>query len=614
MQFDTPVTVSLPAWRRWFLVAALMALFVVLFGRAIYLQIERKTFLQKKAEQISTRHVELPAYRGKILDRKNNWLASSIEVETICLDKREMQMSEAQKVALAKTLDLTPAELQKAIDVKKRTVNLKRKVALQNEYSKKVRRLVSESKQQNRKDIKEKKADVTPMMRGLCSFKEYERFYPLEETAAQLIGFVGDGIGGQQKGLAGIEKQKEEALSGKNGGRRVLKDRPGHVVEDLDLVVSPIDGDDIVLSIDKRIQHFAYRELVNALREYKAKAGSAVVLDAKTGEVLAMASAPSFNPNNWDEVISGNKVNAAVVDAFEPGSTIKPFAIAAGLESGKYTPETKIDVSKGYMNIGRRRIHDSHPHDVLSVSEVIQKSSNVGSSKIAQEIGKEGLWRTLKNMAFGQKTDIGFPGEAAGKVWPYQQWSDVGLATASYGMGISVTLLQVARAYTVFANDGVLLPVTLEKIESAPVGVQVLSERTANQVKMMLEMVVAPGGTAPKARIQGYSVGGKTGTSRKNVNGQYVDGKYVSSFVGIVPISAPKFIMAVLIDEPSAATNQYYGGNVAAPVFSKVMAETLKSYGVPQDMPNTNVVIDADEENDANVTAENDALEEIEGQ
>jgi cell division protein FtsI (penicillin-binding protein 3) len=424
---------------------------------------------------------------------------------------------------------------------------------------------------------------------GIYLQREYKRFYPAGEVTAHLVGFTGVDDTGQE----GFELAMNASLSGKAGSRRVIKDRSGHIVEDLEAVNVPQDGRDLVLSIDRRIQYLVHRELAKAVELRKAKAGAAIILDAKSGEVLAMVNLPTYNPNNPVN-IKGKTRNRAITDMFEPGSTLKSVAVAAGLESGQYQPDTKIQTAPGHMSIGPATIHDSHPHGILSVAEVIQKSSNVGASKIALSLDRLYLWNIFNQLGFGVKTNIGFPGEATGRVRDYKTWRPIEQATMSYGHGISVTLLQLARAYTVFANDGELKPVSLLKLNESPVGIQVFSPKTANQMKDMLEMVVQPGGTALKAQVVGYRVAGKTGTTHKLGDKGYEKNKYVGSFVGIAPASNPRLIMAVMIDEPSIENKQYYGGTVAAPVFSAVMADALRMLAVPQDSPNTNIVIEED--------------------
>ena len=376
-------------------------------------------------------------------------------------------------------------------------------------------------------------------------------------------------------------------LTGKVGQRRVIKDRAGHIIEELEVVSEPRDGKELALSIDRRIQYLVFRELSKSVAKYKAKAASAVVLDAKTGEVLAMVNLPTYNPNN--PVNSRGKTrNRALTDVFEPGSTMKPVTAAAAMEFGGYAPTTKVKTAPGYMMVGSATIHDTHDYAELTVSEVVKKSSNVGSAKIALSLDKKKLWNVFNALGFGEKTHIEFPGEVSGKVRDYKTWQPIEQATMSYGHGISVTLLQLARAYTVFTNDGELKPVSLTRLDKAPVGEQVFSAEVANNVKDMLELVVQAGGTGTNAQVAGYRVGGKTGTAHKLGSNGYEKDKYVGSFVGLAPASNPRLIMAVMIDEPT--TGQYYGGTVAAPVFSAVMSEMLRLLAVPQDAPNTNVV------------------------
>jgi cell division protein FtsI (penicillin-binding protein 3) len=420
---------------------------------------------------------------------------------------------------------------------------------------------------------------------GVYMQREYRRFYPAGDVTAHLVGFTGI----DEKGQEGFELKYQDWLSGKPGSRHVIKDRQGHIVEDLEAVKLPQDGRDLVVSIDRKVQYLAYRELSKAVEENKAKAGAAVVLDAKTGEVLAMVNLPSYNPNNPNN-INGKSRNRAIVDTFEPGSTMKPMTIAAGLETGKYTPDTKIDTYPGTYKIGTATVHDSHPQGVLSVAQVIQKSSNVGASKIALSMEPHYMWGMFNQLGFGTITHVGFPGEVSGRLRDYKTWRPIEQATMSYGNGISVTLIQLARAYTVFANDGELKPVTLVKLKpkEMPVGQQVFSAATARSVRSMLELVVLPGGTAPRAQIMGYRVAGKTGTAHKPGIGGYQD-KYIASFVGMAPASNPRLIVAVMVDEPSAG--KYYGGEVAAPAFSAVMGATLRMMGIPQDAPNDNVIV-----------------------
>ena len=556
--------VKLPAWRRRVLLIAVLSLFGGLFARGIYLQSLHKAFLQQKGDARYSRSLVLQANRGKITDRNGELLAISSPVESVWASPPDVEMDQPQKLALAKLLGMKTGEINKKIaNTAREFVYIKRR--LSPEIAAKVMSLE---------------------IPGVFLQREYKRFYPAGDVTAHLVGFTGIDDNGQE----GFELAQNALLSGKAGSRRVIQDRQGHIVEDLEAVKLPQDGHDLVLSIDRRLQYLAFRELAKAVELHKAKAGAAIILDAKTGEVLAMVNLPTYNPNNPVNII-GKTRNRAITDTFEPGSTMKPVTAAAAMQFGDFKPDTKIQTAPGYMNIGPATIHDSHMHGILTVAQVIQKSSNVGAAKMALTLKKEELWSTFNQLGFGTPTHIGFPGEASGILRPYKTWRPIEQATMSFGHGISVTLLQLARAYTVFANDGELKPVTLFKLSESPVGHQVFSAQVANDVKAMLELVVQPGGTAPKAQIAGYRVGGKTGTAHKIGSHGYEDDKYVASFVGIAPASNPRLIMAVMIDEPDIAGDQYYGGAAAAPVFSTVMADALRMLSAPQDSPNNNVVI-----------------------
>ncbi len=546
--------VKLPSWRRRTLLLLILAAFFVLMCRGFYLQLMNDDFLQKKGEAFTRRKVVLMPLRGKILDRNNELLAISSPVASIWMSPPDAKMNTEQKRYLIKTLGLKPNELNhKIAQVKKEFVYLKRRVS-----------------PALGKQIEAMKIP------GVFSQKEYKRFYPAGDVAAHVVGFTGlDDVG-----VEGVEVAQNDYLTGKIGKRDFIRDRKGHIIEDLETVKVPQDGRDLVLSIDRRIQYFVHRELSRAVEKHQAKAGAAVVLDAKTGEVLAMVNLPTYNPNNPTN-LEGKTRNSAIVNIFEPGSTMKPIAAAAAMEFGEYQPDTKIQTSPGFMSIGPATIHDAHPQGLLTVAQVIQKSSNVGAAKMALSLPKQTLWNNFVQLGFGAQTKIGFPGEAAGKVRDYKKWRPIEQATMSYGHGISVTLLQLARAYTVFANEGELKPVSLIKLNDAPVGRQVYSAKVANAVKDMLELVVQPGGTALRARVSGYRVAGKTGTAHKLGASGYEKDKYVGSFVGMIPASNPKLIMAVMIDEPS--NGEYYGGSVAAPVFSAVMSEVMRTLVVPQD-------------------------------
>jgi len=419
---------------------------------------------------------------------------------------------------------------------------------------------------------------------GIFLQREFRRYYPAGDVMAHLIGFTDI----DDKGQEALELAFEGSLTGKAGTRRVIKDRRGHIIEDIESIRQPQHGAKLALSIDARIQYLAFRELRKAVADHRAKAGGIVVLDAQTGEVLAMANLPTYNPNNRGKLDPHRMRNRTVTDLFEPGSTLKPFTAAVALETGKVRPETIIQTAPGHMTIGNRTIHDAHPHGALTVTQVIQKSSNIGAAKMALSLPAETMWGLLKQVGFGTQPKSGFPGEVSGVLRAHASWKPIEQATMSYGHGISVSLLQLARAYSIFAKDGELIPLTLVKRESPAEMTRVIKPETARAVRAMLELAVQAGGTAPRAQIAGYRVGGKTGTAHKLV-GRHYGNKYISSFVGFAPVSSPRLIVAVMIDEPSAG--QHYGGTVAAPVFAEVMSGALRLLAVAPDAPVNNVVL-----------------------
>jgi len=555
---DSPVLApTFPPWRARLLVLTLSGALLVLIGRAVYLQGWHRDFLQAKGEMRYSRVLEIPANRGRVLDRNGEPLAISAPVKSIWAIPGDVALSGRDLTALATVLDIPRGEVRRKLgDATRDFVYLKRQVPPET-------------------------ADRVAALglAGIFQSKEYRRYYPAGETMAQVLGFTDVDDVGQE----GVELAFQEQLAGRPGSRRVIKDRLGRVVEDLDSVQEARDGSDVVLALDSRIQTLAYRQLKGAVERNRAKGGGIVVIDATTGEVLALANLPSYNPNNRSNLSGGQLRNRAVTDQFEPGSTLKPFTIALALETGRFSPTTTIDTAPGSLAIGPAVIRDAHPEKTLTVEEVIQKSSNVGAAKIALQLPAQTMWSMFDEIGFGSAPRLGFPGEAIGKVRPYKLWRPVEQATMSYGHGISVSLVQLARAYTVFAGDGELLPLSLLKADSPPPGKAVLSKHTADQLRHMLELAVQPGGTAPRARIMGYRVAGKTGTAHKQENGGYAADKYYSSFVGLAPASRPRLIVAVMIDEPAAG--QYYGGIVAAPVFAEVMAGSLRILGVAPDAP-----------------------------
>ncbi|HEX2826706.1 MAG TPA: penicillin-binding protein 2 [Burkholderiales bacterium] len=563
MRVSSPhLALKFAPWRSRLLLIVIVGWFLALAARAIYLQGLHNDFLQAKGESRYSRQLSLVATRGMIVDRNNEALAISTPVESVAASPSDMDASASQLARLAKLLDMEPRELtKKLVDTRKDFVYLKRQ--LPPEEASKI---------------------VELGIPGVFLQREYRRYYPAGEVMAHLIGFTDI----DDKGQEALELAFNDALTGKPGSRRVIKDRRGHIVEDMDSIREPQNGQKLVLSIDARVQYLAFRELKQAVVDNKAKAGAVVVLDTQTGEILAMANLPTYNPNNRSKVDPSRTRNRAVTDLYEPGSTLKPFTAAAALEAGNVRPETIIQTAPGYLTIGNRTIHDAHPQGALTVSQVIQKSSNVGAAKMALALSPEFMWTLFKNVGFGTPPHTVFPGAASGKLRAYSTWKPIEQATMSYGHGISVSLLQLARAYTVFANDGEIVPITLVKREAPPERTRVLKPETARAVRSMLELAVQPGGTAPKAQIAGYRVGGKTGTAHKLIGRSYAN-KYVSSFVGLAPASNPRLIVAVMIDEPSAGV--YYGGSVAGPVFNRIMTGTLRLLQIPPDAPVNNVVL-----------------------
>lgn len=558
---QTQGQMALPPWRSRVLFVLLLAVLGGLLVRGVYLQGINNDFLQQKGSARYDRVIDIHAHRGMISDRNGERLAISTPVESIWVSPQDVEATPKQIMQLAIILGINAEELKKRMfDSSHDFIYLKRQ--LPPEQAEKVVRLG---------------------IAGVSLKREYRRYYPGGEVTSHLLGFTDVDDNGQE----GIELALQAKLGGKAGSQRVIKDRRGHIVEDVASLRAPKEGGDVMLSLDNKIQFLAYREIKQAVEQHKAKAGSIVVLDAKSGEVLALANWPSYNPNNREKPSANLLRNHVVTDLFEPGSTMKPFTVAAALELGKFTPNSVINTEHGVYVVGGRKIHDTHPEASLTVAQVIQKSSNVGASKIALSMKPEQFWHSLNENGFGTATGCEFPGEATGRLRDFAKWKPIEQATMSYGNGISVNLLQLARAYTVFANEGELKSVTLLKQEVATLGNQVYSATTAHAVRDMLELVVRPGGTAPQAQINGYRVAGKTGTAHKLEGGRYVN-KYVASFVGMAPASNPRLIVAVMINEPSGA--EYYGGQVAAPAFANVMGAALRQLNVPNDAPLDNVM------------------------
>ncbi len=553
------LTSRTPVWRSKLVVSALALGFVGLGARAAYIQVFNNDFFQRQGEVRYSRTLELPANRGRILDRNGLILASSVPSPSIWAIPEDVDLNDTQRNNLAKLLELPLAELNKKLaDEDKNFVWLKRHV-----------------------EPEKAKQIAEAGFKGIYQRTEFKRQYPEGEAAAHVVGFTNVEDNGQE----GIELLYNSTLLGRPGSRHVIKDRLGQSVEQVGESVPPVAGADIQLSIDTKVQFFAYQKLRDAVVNNRAQAGSIVVLDANTGEVLALANYPSYNPEKRINLSGAQLRNRALTDTFEPGSVMKPFTIGLALETGRVKTSTIIDTSPGSVTITGATIRDSHPHGALTVEQVIQLSSNVGTTKIAMQMPAGEMWETFSGAGFGQKPQIEFPGAVPGKLRPYKTWRPIEQATASYGYGLSASLFQMVRSYTVFSHDGQIIRSTLLKNDEPAVGVPVFSSDTAAKVRKMLQMAAGPGGTAPKAQTAGYSVGGKSGTAYKQMGkgyGSEGNRKYRSWFVGMAPVDKPRIIVGVMLDEPSAG--KYYGGEVAAPVFSETVQQTLRVMGVQPDI------------------------------
>jgi cell division protein FtsI (penicillin-binding protein 3) len=500
----------------------------------------------------------MPANRGKVMDRHGELLAVSTPVKSIAVIPDLAQISGVQLAMLAKALQMPSDEVSQRLASKRDFVYLKREVAPD-----------------------EAGRIESLKLPGIQTQEEFRRYYPVGEVTSHVIGFTDV----DEKGQEGMELALESNLAGKPGSRRVIRDRHGEIVEDVESIRNPQDGQDVYLALDAKIQYLAYSALKDAVQLHKAKAGAAIVLDARTGEILALVNNPTYNPNNRVRLSGEQLRNRVLTDSYEPGSTMKPFVVGMALESHRYKPDTLIDINGGHMTIDGASISDSHGHgpQALTVTQVIQKSSNIGAAKIALTFHPEQMWQLYDDLGFGQPLKLGFPGEVGGRLRPYKSWRPIEQATMAYGHGVSVTLMQLAHAYLAFAREGELLPLSLTKLDSPPLhGKRVFSPEVAKQVLGMLETVVGEGGTAMKAAVPGYRVGGKTGTAYKLENGHYTH-KYVSSFIGVAPASDPRLVVAVMVDEPMG--DQHFGGDVAAPVFSQITGASLRWMGVRPDAP-----------------------------
>jgi cell division protein FtsI (penicillin-binding protein 3) len=545
-----------PNWRSRFVVALVALAFAGLLGRAAYVQLIDADFFRKQGEKRYAHTLEVPGSRGRIVDRHGALLASSVPAPSVWAIPKDFSATAAQRRQMLRLLRMDDREFDARLSSGSQNFAW-------------IRRQVD--------------ADVWEQVKalgikGLYETREYKRRYPEGESAAHVVGFTDIEDHGQE----GIELGFQKDLQGRDGSRGVVKDRLGHVVEDIGESVEPADGRDIELSIDAKVQFYAYQRVREAVLEHRAKAGSVVVLDTQTGEILALANYPSYDPGERSHLTGAQLRNRALTDVFEPGSTMKPFVIGWALETGKAHLDEVINTAPGSMVVGGVAIKDAHAHPALTLQQVIQKSSNIGTVRVSMRMQPRELWELYSNVGYGQKPQINFPGAVTGRLRPYKSWRPIEQATMAYGYGLSASLLQMARAYTAFARDGEVIPVSMLKQDKPASGLRVLSPKTAQEIRKMLQLAAGPGGTGPLAQTQGYSVGGKSGTAHKQEGRGYSSSKYRSWFVGMAPIDKPRIIVAVMVDEPSNGV--YFGGAVAAPVFSQVVQQTLRTMNVAPDL------------------------------
>ena len=541
--------------RYWVVLSVIASLFAVMAGRALFLQFFNADFLKQRGNAQALRVIDVPAVRGMILDRNGQPLAVSTPVDAVSASPAKLYANPDSWKPLAKTLGVSYSELKAKIkqNRKRHFIYLNRQV------------LPATAERVMALDID-----------GVFLRREYKRYYPLGAVTGHLVGFTNV----DDQGLEGVELAYNDSLRGRPGKDQVIRDASGHIIEHVSNIKRAADGEDLVLSIDSRIQYLAYRSLKKAVVEHKATSGSAVVVDVKSGEILAMVNEPGFNPNDRSQLRSSRFRNRAVTDSFEPGSTVKPLTVVASLENNYVTPATILETDGGKMKLARYTIRDTHDYGNLSVSNVIMKSSNVGAAKLALQLENKELWSVFNGVGFGKLPHSGLPGEAKGAFSHFSDWRDIRRATMGYGYGLSVTPLQLVQAYATLANDGKQLPLSILRRSDVPDGEQVISAKAAKQVRHMLELAVSDEGTGSNARIPMYHVAGKTGTSRK-AEGKGYSKLYNAVFAGIAPASSPRLAMVVVVNEPGAG--KYYGGTVAAPVFASVMTGALRLLDVAPD-------------------------------
>ena len=549
--------------RHYFVLLVLLGLLAGLIGRALYLQIVEKDFLANQGVQRQIRTIETPAYRGTILDRLGTPLAVSTPVDSVWVDPKEILLNLPALKKVTQKLKLNYRETVTLLKQKanKEFVYLKRQLE------------------------PELASQVADGVDGVYLKREYHRYYPAGEVVSHLVGFTNVDDQGQE----GLELIYEDWLKAEPGKRRVIRNRRGAVVEDIAQVKRAQSGNDLISSIDMRLQYIAYRSLARAMQYHAAKSGSAVMLDVKTGEILAMVNQPSYNPNQRKNMDPAQLRNRALTDVFEPGSTVKPFTLAAAIDRGLYNSKSRIDTSPGWFTVSGYPVKDVRNYGELNLADILRKSSNVGASRIAQSMQGNELWQSFTDYGFGETPGVSFPAESSGYLNHYSLWQPLDHATMGFGYGLSVSITQLARAYAVIANRGRRLDISLIKQDPAEIleneiSRHVMKSSTARSLLLMMEEVVGPKGTAKQAAVAGYRIAGKTGTVKKSVDGGYKEDDYMAIFAGIAPVSNPRLVMAVVIDEPTQ--NGYYGGQVAAPVFQEVMSNALRILDIaPDNLP-----------------------------
>ncbi len=567
MKSRKSVNNHISVWRLNVVRLVFVSLVLGLTWRLADIQVINPDFLRHQGDARHLRKVSVEAHRGMIVDRHGEPLAISTPVHSVWLNPKEIEANVTQRANLANILKLSVRTVNKKINSNKRRsfVYFKRRVTP--EVAQKVKQL---------------------KITGVALQREYKRYYPTAEVASHLVGFTSIDDAGQE----GLELTYNDVLTGVPGLKRMVRDSRGNYVDGGEQLKATKHGQDIQLSIDLRLQYLSYQALKTTVEKFNARSGTAVVLDVQTGEVLAMVNQPAFNPNNRRGLKASDYRNRAVIDLFEPGSTVKPFTVVSGLKSGEFTLKSKIDTRPGTIKVSGHTISDHNNYGVIDLAKLIQKSSNVGATKIVQAIKPEQLWQDFSAFGMAEPTGAYFPGEAMGSLPDLQTWRKLDQATLSYGYGLSTTALQLARAYSVLANGGISRPVSLQKLdaEEVPLGRRVFSTDVMSDVLAMMESVVKPGGTATRAAVENYRVAGKTGTVEKLVKGSYTEGRYLSLFAGVIPASKPRLAMVVMVDDPQG--DKYYGGLVAAPVFSEVMTGAMRLLNItPDDLSTTQLLV-----------------------